>query len=197
MDLESLLKTKKFLDELSVSIRNILLASFPNLTSQEKEEVDLEVKLKLWKNAARGKKIDNLRSYLWRVVYTTALDLIAERKDYLPIDNIMRAAEGDKNVLAELISPEHAFDAQEYRSRLEDAVESLPERRKAVARLYLSGQGIPVIAAGLGWRENQVRHLLYRGLGEIRKKMMEETPGLSARKQDKSDKANHDRGGNS
>jgi len=80
MDLESLFGTREFLDELSVSIRNIILSSFPNLTSQEKEEVDIDVKLKLWKKVARGKKIDNLRSYLWRVVYTTALDVIAERR---------------------------------------------------------------------------------------------------------------------
>jgi RNA polymerase sigma-70 factor (ECF subfamily) len=171
MDLESLLGTKKFLDELSVSIRNIILSSFPNLTSQEKEEVDLEVKLKLWRKVARGKKIDNLRSYLWRVVYTTALDLIAERKDYLPIDSVLRGAQEDEIMPAELMSPDRASERQEYRLRLEEAIASLPERRKAVAKLYIAGQGIPAIAASLGWRQNQVRHLLYRGLADVRKKM--------------------------
>lgn len=173
MDLQSLLKTKEFLDELSVSIRNIILASFPNMTAQEKEEVDIEVKLKLWKKVALGKKIDNLRSYLWRVVYTTALDLIADREDYLPIDRVLEAADGDESLPAEMMASGPAPGAQVYLSELREAVESLSERRKVVARLYLSGQGIPAIAAGLGWRENQVRHLLYRGLAEVRKRLTE------------------------
>jgi len=180
MDLESLLGTKKFLDELSVSIRSIILSSFPNLTSQEKEEVDLEVRLKLWRNVARGKKIDNLRSYLWRVVYTTAIDLIAERKDYLPIDSLLRGTQEDEIMPAELMSPDRASERQEYKLRLEEAIASLPERRKAVAKLYLAGEGIPAIAASLGWRPNQVRHLLYRGLSDVRKKMIREEDGRSA-----------------
>ncbi|OGD22530.1 MAG: hypothetical protein A2W03_18250 [Candidatus Aminicenantes bacterium RBG_16_63_16] len=180
MDLESLLKTKEFLDELSVSIRNIILSSFPNLTSQEKEEVDLEVKLKLWRKVARGKKIDNLRSYLWRVVYTTALDVIADRQDYLPIDKVLGAGSGDERMPEELTLPGQNSEARGYRLELEEAIDSLPERRKAVAKLYLSGEGIPAIAASLGWRKNQVRHLLYRGLADLRKKMMVEPAGRPA-----------------
>ena len=47
MDLETLLQTRVFLEEVSVSIRNILLACFPEMSRQEKEDIDLEVKLKL------------------------------------------------------------------------------------------------------------------------------------------------------
>jgi len=180
MDLESLLRTKEFLDELSVSIRNIILSSYPNLTSQEKEEVDLEVKLKLWRKVARGKKIDNLRSYLWRVVYTTALDVIADRQDCLPIDKVLGAGSGDERMPEELTLQGQNSEARGYRLELEEAIDSLPERRKAVARLYLAGEGIPAIAASLGWRKNQVRHLLYRGLADLRKKMMVEPAGRPA-----------------
>jgi RNA polymerase sigma factor (sigma-70 family) len=184
MDLEILLGTKAFLDELSVSIRNIILSSFPNMTAQEKEEADLEVKLKLWRKVARGKKINNLRSYLWRAVYTTALDLIAERKDFLPIDQVLRSAQEDERMPAELTAPDRSSEAREYRLQLEEAVGSLPERRRAVAKLYLAGEGIPAIAASLGWRENQVRHLLYRGLADIKKKMILEAVDRDAENKD-------------
>jgi len=175
MDLETLLQTKEFLDELSVSVRNIILASFPNMTAQEKEDIDHEVKLKLWRKVARGKKIDNLRSYLWRVVYTTALDLITDRKDNLPLERILDMAEENGRAPQALIAPDHDPEVRERKLRLEDAVNSLPERRKAVARLYFSGQNIPQIAGSLRWRENQVRHLLYRGLADIRKTIGGET----------------------
>jgi DNA-directed RNA polymerase specialized sigma24 family protein len=64
--------------------------------------------------------------------------------------------------------------------QLEDAVAALPQRRQTVAKRYLAGEGIPAIAASLGWRENQVRHLLYRGLADIRKRLTVASAGRSA-----------------
>jgi RNA polymerase sigma factor (sigma-70 family) len=168
MDLETLLKTKEFLDELSVSIRNIILASFPGLTAEEREDVDHEVKLKLWRKVARGKKIINLRSYLWRVVYTTALDLVSGNKHTLPLDKVLETAEEEGKLPDVLLTPDESWEARELVLRLKKALDVLPERRKAVAKLHFAGLTIPQIAGLLGWRENQVRHLLYRGLADVR-----------------------------
>jgi RNA polymerase sigma factor (sigma-70 family) len=175
MDLETLLKTKTFLEGISVSIRNILLASFPEMSREEKEDIDNEVKMKLWKKVAGGKKIDNLRSYLWRVVYTTALDLIEERMPHLSLEKLIRASEAEE--FAE--SPLSSGSRDEYGERqvmLHRALDSLPERRRAVLRLHLEGMDIAQIAARLQWRENQVRHLLYRGLADIKEALL---PALS------------------
>jgi RNA polymerase sigma factor (sigma-70 family) len=196
MDLETLLKTREFLDDISISIRNIILASFPNLTLEEREDVDNEVKLKLWRKVARGKKIDNLRSYLWRVVYTTALDLIAEKEDHLPLENILETANGNAKEPEELLLPDHASKNRENRLSLEKAVAALPERRKAVVRLYLSGHDIPQIADSLRWRENQVRHLLYRGLADLRKAMSEDKGALTPEKNTLNQKSAIKKGGN-
>jgi RNA polymerase sigma factor (sigma-70 family) len=195
MDLETLLKTKEFLDELSVSVRNIILASFPNMTPEEKEDVDHEVKLKLWRKVARGKKIDNLRSYLWRVVYTTALDLIVGRRNHLPLERILEQAETDGRAPQELLSSDHDSEAREHRLRLEKAVNALPERRKIVARLYFSGQDIAQIADSLRWRQNQVRHLLYRGLADIRRAVSEETDARTPGAKRDESATDHKKGG--
>jgi RNA polymerase sigma-70 factor (ECF subfamily) len=177
MDLETLLKTQAFLNEISVSIRNILLASFPEMSHEEKEDVDTEVKLKLWKNAARGKKIDNLRSYIWRVVYTTALDLMSERMSYVSLEKLSAGSEQEDTVSEKILAPDTAVEEQERRLMLRRALESLPERRRAVLRLHFEGMDIAQIAARLQWRENQVRHLLYRGLAEIREILKPAMPG--------------------
>jgi RNA polymerase sigma-70 factor (ECF subfamily) len=173
MDLEQLLRTKAFLDEMSASIRNILLAYFPDMTPQEKDDIDNEVKLKIWKKAAGGKKIDNLRSYLWRVVYTTALDLLGERMNYISLEEIVETSE--KNGLApqEILTPNFVLQSNELKLMIEKALHSLPERRKAVLQLHLAGLDIQKIAVSLSWSENQVRHLLYRGLGDLRVRMKE------------------------
>lgn len=171
MDLETLFKTRVFLEEVSVSIRNILLAHFPEMSREEKEDIDLEVKLKLWKKAADGKKIDNLRSYLWRVVYTTALDLVGERIAHFSLENLVERSERAGSSPPELLSLDSAIEGQESKLVLGKAIDTLPERRREVLRLYLEGLDIPRIASRLQWGENQVRHLLYRGLAEIRKKL--------------------------
>ncbi len=173
MDLEQLLRTRTFLDELSVSIRNIILAYFPETTPQEKDDIDHEVKLKIWKKAAGGKKIDNLRSYLWRVVYTTALDLLGERMNYISLEEIVETSE--KNGLApqEILTPDSVLQSNELKLMIEKALNSLSERRRAVLQLYLTGLDIQKIAVSLTWSENQVRHLLYRGLEDLRVRMKE------------------------
>jgi len=171
MDLETLLQTRAFLEEVSVSIRTILLAQFPEMSREEKEDIDLEVKLKLWKKAAGGKKIDNLRSYLWRVVYTTALDLVGERLAHLSLESLVECSEKAGANPPELLSLDPDIEGRESKLVLGQAIDSLPERRREVLRLYLEGLDIPRIASRLQWRENQVRHLLYRGLAEVRKKL--------------------------
>jgi RNA polymerase sigma factor (sigma-70 family) len=175
MDLETLLKTKTFLEDISVSIRNILLASFPEMSREEKEDIDNEVKMKLWKKSAGGKKIDNLRSYLWRVVYTTALDLIEERMPHLSLEKLIRVSESDESPES-LLSSDSRFEDGERRLMLRRALDLLPERRRVVLRLHFEGMDIAQIAARLRWRENQVRHLLYRGLADIREALKPARP---------------------
>jgi RNA polymerase sigma factor (sigma-70 family) len=171
MDLEQLLQTKSFLEEMSLSIRNIMLACFPEMTTEEREDLDNEVKLKMWKNASNGKKVDNLRSYLWRVVYTTALDILGERMPHLSLERTVQVDEAEERLSGEFISEDLASRQRENSQMLEKAVNMLPARRKTVLRLHLTGMDIKQIAASLSWRENQVRHLLYRGLRDLRETM--------------------------
>jgi len=173
MELAHLLQTKKFLEEMSASIRNILLACFPEMTQEEKEDIDLEVKLKLWKKLAAGKKIDNLRSYLWRVVYTTALDVLGERMPYLSLEKLTETTEQEALSSQGIIAPDSTIKEKESKVLLGKAVDSLPERRKTVLQLHFAGMGLKQIAVFLHWRENQVRHLLYRGLNDLREKIKE------------------------
>jgi RNA polymerase sigma factor (sigma-70 family) len=174
MDLERLLRTEKFLEELSASIRNILLAQFPELAREDKEDIDHEVKLKLWKKLASGKKISNLRSYLWKVVYTTALDVMGEKLNFVPLE-MYEARDGkEETSVQELLSPESQLKKKETQLLIKKTLSTLPDKRKAVLELHFSGMNIKQIATSLGWRENQVRHLLYRGLGNLREKLRQQ-----------------------
>jgi len=159
---------RSVLETASGSIRNVIFARLPSVSGEEAKDIEQEVKLKLWGLISRGKKIDNLRSYLWRVVYTTALDVIEARIPALMGKDVEDEASRIPSHRLEEISPELQLEAAEARRLIRDAVAGLPARRKAVVTLWLEDMNIEEIAATLRWGENQVRHLLYRGIEDVK-----------------------------
>lgn len=173
MDLEKALRSGHLIDDISLSVQKIIFANFPNLSAEESEDVDQEVKLKLWKMASNGKKIRNFRSYLWRVVYTTALDIIGKRLNGMFYEDHDNGASAWFSERLDLGSPERLMEKNELKSMVGMAVESLREKRRLVVKLYLTGMRIEETAEFVGWGENKVRHLLYRGLGDLKKALTE------------------------
>ncbi len=169
--MEKLLQTKRFLDDISRSVRGIVLKTFPGIAGQEREDIEQEIKLKLWKMVRRGKNIRNLKSYLGRMVYTTALDVIAKRQNHMSLDDLPGEGRSAALVDATAPGPEALAERGQMSERIRAAVDDLPERRREVLKLHLAGAGIEQMAGLLGWSSNRVRHLLYRGLWDLRKKL--------------------------
>lgn len=171
IDLEEALKAGRFLDQVSLSVKKIIFASFPGLTPEEKEEIDQDVKLKLLKMAARGKKIDNLRSYIWKMVYSTALDTIARRTAADSLEDYADSSRASRSPLesyVDTLSPEYLFEEQELVSLVERAIDALSPRRRAAVLLHLQGLSLEEVAVYLGESVNASRHLVYRGLDEVK-----------------------------
>lgn len=168
MDLKKLLSTGKILDEMAISIRNIIYASFPGMTLQEREDIEQETKLKIWRMASNGKKITNFRSYLWKVVYTTALDIIEDRMQKMSEEEIQKEIESTHPARFCEACPEFLWQHEEMKMKLNETVAMLPPRRRSVVQLWLCDMNLEEIAAYLGWGGNQVRHLLYRGIEELK-----------------------------
>ena len=168
MDIEDALKASRFLDEISLSVKRIIFAQFPGLTDQEKEEIDQDVKLKLLKMAARGKKIDNLRSYVWKMVCSTALDVLASRSPALCLDDLAKSRRSPLERCLDDLTPEYLFEEKELLTLAERAIDALPPRRRAAVLMNLQGLNLEETALYLGESMNAARHLLYRGLEEVR-----------------------------
>jgi RNA polymerase sigma factor (sigma-70 family) len=182
MDLQDALKAGRFLDEISLSVKKIILANFPGLSEEEKEEIDQDVKLKILKMAARGKKIDNLRSYVWKMVYSTALDVISSRSPALCLDEVLRAQESPLKSFVDKLSPEYLFEEREFLDLTVKAIDNLSPRRKKAVLFHLQGLSLEEIAVYLGESVNAARHLLYRGLDEVKDKVTERSGRLLARR---------------
>jgi RNA polymerase sigma factor (sigma-70 family) len=160
-------ETEKFLAEVSRTVRAVLARRFPSLPWNEREDIEQEVGLKLWKIRASGKNIDNPGSYLWKVAYTTALDLLDGKGRELPLDEACGPGrpEREPRIEAGWLGTDRKLD-------FERRLEALSRNRRIVIKLGLAGLELEEIAARLGWSEARVRHLYYRGLKDL-KKMLE------------------------
>ena len=187
MDLQDAAKAGRFLDEISLSVKKIIFANFPGLTDQEKEEIDQDVKLKILKMAARGKKIDNLRSYVWKMVYSTALDVIACRSQALCLDEVLESQKSPLQSYVDRLSPEYLFEEKELLALVVRAIDALPPRRKAAVLMHLQGLSLEETAVYLGESLNAARHLLYRGLGEIKGGLAQRSAELIDRRRKKAE----------
>ncbi len=167
--MDRLIQTKAFLDEISSSIKRILFKAFPKAAGQDHEDIEQEVKLKLWKMISRGKKIRSLKSYLWKVVYTTAIDVLEKKMDHQPLDDRIEEASWRSLIDLSGIPPEILLERLQTSAHLMDAINRLPQRRRLVLKLHLAGMDLEEISTTLDWSSNQVRHLYYRGLIDLKK----------------------------
>lgn len=159
------------LKEMARIIHSFLKSKFPSMTESEREDIEQDVKLKLWKMKAGGKKINNMKSYVWKAVYTTALDSLEKRWVQLVPEDALTGEDIESVFAAGIPSPEDILEKGETSRALRRAVERLSRRRRTVMELHLLGMDIPESAAFLDWSEPTVRHLLYRGLDDLKKKM--------------------------
>jgi RNA polymerase sigma factor (sigma-70 family) len=172
MELDELVKTKKFLEEVTTSVHSIVHKKFPNLDGGDREDIEQEVKLKIWRIVSNGKKIDNIKSYLWKVVYTTALDIMEARLDKHSLEDYFESAKSSGQAASgEVGGHESGINKDDLKMILEKIVDSLPPKRRTILKLHLAGMDFDEMAEFLSWTHHKVRHLFYRGLEDLKEKL--------------------------
>jgi RNA polymerase sigma factor (sigma-70 family) len=171
MELDELVKTKKFLEEVTTSVHSIVHKKFPNLDGGDREDIEQEVKLKIWRIVSNGKKIDNIKSYLWKVVYTTALDIMEARLDKHSLEDYFESAKSGRAASGEVGGHESGINKDDLKMVLEKIVDSLPPKRRTIFKLHLAGMDFDEMAELLSWTHHKVRHLFYRGLEDLKEKL--------------------------
>jgi len=163
-----------FIRDLARSIEKVIRRNFPRVSADEKADISQEILKKIWKMIAGGKKIGDLRSYIWRVAYTTALDFVNEEGKYVNVeaDEELEAA-GCLDGM-EGLSSESQLESEHAKKTLLAAIEGLSPNRRVVLKLALTGMTVNEIAEFFGWSESKVNHLYYRGLEDLKKRMKEE-----------------------
>lgn len=139
------------------------------LGDSDLNELTQEVRLRIWRALADHEKIVAVNtSYVYRAAISAALDMV-RRARARPVTSL------DTNDVPPLREgPEAEFELEELVRQIDRAVSDLSEPRDVVVRLHLSGYSRAEIADFLGWSEPKVRNLLYRGLSDLRRLLIQE-----------------------
>jgi RNA polymerase sigma factor (sigma-70 family) len=135
------------------------------------------VRIRLWRahggRETAGEHIASISaSYLHRTALSAAIDLLRRR----------RARGGDRTMpieeheegLPEARGPDEDLAQSELAAQVERAIDSLQPSRRPVVRMHLMGHSREEIARVLGWSEAKTRNLLYRGLADVRERLLAE-----------------------
>lgn len=154
------------------------------------DELVQDVRIRLWK-AEKSERIntENIEhtpaSYVYRTATTAALDLIRRRRSgralyHESVDDFQSIVNNESVVEPGLLtfsSPDQDLAVQELADVVDAALATISENRRPVVRMYLAGYPREEIAKLQGWSEAKTRNLLYRGLADLREKLLEKGIG--------------------
>ncbi|MEM1181077.1 MAG: sigma-70 family RNA polymerase sigma factor [Acidobacteriota bacterium] len=145
------------------------------------EDVEQEVRVRLWKSIESGRNIEHPPSYLYSIASTVTIDAmrsVRSRRRHLASpeasdDNGDGEGPLERRPASEP-SPESQTRRREMLAAARRLLDELPESRRRAVGLYLQGFKIQEIADLMGWTEPKARNLLYRGLSTLREHLAAE-----------------------
>ncbi len=151
------------------SVVRVVAARY-RLSSSDRDDLVQEVRVRLWR-ALEVERIAALpASYLYRTATSAALDLIRRRRTTRE-DSLDDVDPSEPRLAATAADPGQRAELSDLALRIERAIETIPESRRPVVRMYLAGYGSAEIGELMGWTEAKARNLLYRGLADLRQRL--------------------------
>ena len=141
------------------------------------DELMQEVRIRLWHAHGAGERADETlaaipASYLHRTALSAAVDLLRRRRARRA--DVTVSFDDEPEVVTATPGPDAAFAESELAQQVERAVQSIQPSRRPVVRMHLMGHSREEIARTLGWSDSKVRNLLYRGLADVRERLLAE-----------------------
>lgn len=151
----------------SAYVRKTLVNLDPRRSEADLEELEQEIRLRLWQTLSRERTWDKPASFIRSVVMSVAIDAARRRQvrggdcEHVGLEHLEPWSAGVSS----------ATDALEDRAELLTALVQLsradPEKAQAVG-LHLQGFTTEEIGDLLGWTEAKARNTVYRSLESLR-----------------------------
>lgn len=133
------------------------------------DDVEQEVRIRLWQALERDRNAPFSASYIQKAVVSAVVD--AHRRAAVRATEPM--PEGDADALVEPGRPDRSASADEELRLLAIAIGELPQRRQLPLRLHLQGFSLVEIARLTASTDEAVRKLVSRGLEELKTRLRE------------------------
>ncbi|MCK7592123.1 RNA polymerase sigma factor [Pseudomarimonas salicorniae] len=139
------------------------------------DDIEQEVRIRLWNTLQRDPKALLPASYVQRTVTSVLVDAVrraeARPAEALPEEPDLLDAEPLGQAPQ---APEAEAEDRQLADAVATAIAALPERRRRPLQLYLQGFTVPEVAELCGLSFDAGRKLVYRGLDELKARLRAE-----------------------
>ncbi len=134
------------------------------------DDVEQEVRIRLWKALERDPNADFPASYIQKVVVTVMVDAL-RRAQARPTEALPEPEEGQAELPDAGVRPDRAANEAQQMARLGECLAALTPRRRRPLQLYLQGYALQELADLNGLTLDAARKLVYRGLDELKQRL--------------------------
>lgn len=134
------------------------------------DDVQQNVMLALWQQLERGQTIERPASYIFRAAIRETVRLL--RRDH---GHASAGLEDDDRLVetAAGSDPHRHLEDKERERALTECLETLEARRQLAVRAHLSGFTVTEIMEMFDWSYQRARHLVARGMADLRRALRE------------------------
>lgn len=142
----------------------------PQTKGIDPEDIFQDVRLKIWNLIEDEKEIKNYAFYLRKIINSCIIDKLRKHKRE---SNIILLEK--KELISEKLNPYHSKDTSTINcpQLMGKAVNSLIQSRQKAVKLFLAELTLDEIALVCNWSKDKTRNLLYRGLSDLKRKLLE------------------------
>ncbi len=162
---------RELLERFASRIRAQIASNALSLHGIDPQDVEQEVRIRLWKALERDPNAQFPASYIQRVVATAIIDAV-RRAQVRAADPLPEASDGIE-LRASTPGPETLASDARKMEELVRCIALIPPRRRRPLQLYLQGFGLQEAADTCGLTLDAARKLIYRGLDELRARLRE------------------------
>ncbi|MCX7556349.1 RNA polymerase sigma factor [Xanthomonadaceae bacterium JHOS43] len=165
-------KLNQLLERFATRVRAQIASNSLNLHGIDPDDVEQEVRIRLWKAIERDPNAELPASYIQRVVATTIVDAV-RRAQVRAAEPLPEEDEDGYELGNTLPGPDAVAADRRKVEEVARCIEQIPPRRRRPLQLYLQGFGLQETADLSGLTLDAARKLIYRGLDEVKARMRE------------------------
>ena len=171
-DLSTPQRLERLLADYGAKVRALVASHGLAQHGIDPDDVEQEVRIRLWRAIERDRSAAFAASYIQRVVASTVIDAL-RRAQVRAAEPLPEESEEGIALPDETVGPERSASEDQHVQALRLCLDELPERRRLPIAMHLQGFAQKEIADAIGTSEEAARKLISRGLEELKQRLRE------------------------